>query len=126
MAALGRAGVDVALLPARAGRVPFARVVQSLGQRGFTSVLVEGGGTVAADALRAGIVDRVLLFVAPALLGGDGVPAVGVLGIARAADAIRLTRVTIRRIGADILVDGRPRRLRHPLPPPGSRGTVSR
>jgi len=126
VAALGRAGVDVALLPARAGRVPFARVMQALGQRGFTSVLVEGGGTVAADALRAGIVDRALLFVAPALLGGDGVAAVGALGIARAADAIRLTRVTVRRIGEDILVDGRPRRLRHPLPPAGSRGTVGR
>ena len=80
--------------------MPFARVMQALGQRGFTSVLVEGGGTVAADALRAGIVDRALLFVAPALLGGDGVPAVGALGIARAADAIRLDprhRTTSRR-----------------------------
>jgi diaminohydroxyphosphoribosylaminopyrimidine deaminase/5-amino-6-(5-phosphoribosylamino)uracil reductase len=124
--ALRRAGATVVLLPARSGRVPFARVVQELGRRGFTSVLVEGGGTVAADALRAGAVDRAVLFVAPAVLGGDGVPAIGELGIRRVGDAIRLTRITVRRIGADLMIEGRPRARRHPLPPAGSRGTVGK
>jgi diaminohydroxyphosphoribosylaminopyrimidine deaminase / 5-amino-6-(5-phosphoribosylamino)uracil reductase len=124
--ALRGAGVEVLLLPARTGRMSFARIMAALGARGFTSVLVEGGGTVAAEALRAGVVDRAVLFVAPALLGGDGVPAVGPLGIRRVTDAIRLTRTTVRRIGDDLVVQGRPRWRRYPLPPAGSRGTVGR
>ncbi|HJW68956.1 MAG TPA: RibD family protein, partial [Candidatus Binatia bacterium] len=124
--ALRGAGVEVLLLPARTGRMSFARIMAALGARGFTSVLVEGGGTVAAEALRAGVVDRAVLFVAPALLGGDGVPAVGPLGIRRVTDVIRLTRTTVRRIGDDLVVQGRPRWRRYPLPPAGSRGTVGR
>jgi len=124
--ALRSAGVEVLLVPARAGRMSFAHVMAALGERGFTSVLVEGGGTVAAEALRAGVVDRAVLFVAPTLLGGDGVAAVGPLGIRRVADAIRLTHASVRRIGDDLVVQGRPRWRRHPLPPAGSRGTVGK
>jgi diaminohydroxyphosphoribosylaminopyrimidine deaminase/5-amino-6-(5-phosphoribosylamino)uracil reductase len=72
VAALRRRGIDVLLLRGRRGRVPFASVVRALGERGITSLLVEGGGTVAAEALRARVVDRLVLFVAPMLLGGDG------------------------------------------------------
>jgi diaminohydroxyphosphoribosylaminopyrimidine deaminase / 5-amino-6-(5-phosphoribosylamino)uracil reductase len=122
--ALRRTGVEVMLVPGRARRVPFEAVMAALGQRGFTSVLIEGGGTVAAEALRAGVVDRVVLFVAPAFLGGDAVPVLATLGIGRAADALRLTRVSVRQVGADLVVEGRPRWQRHPLPPAGSRGSV--
>ena len=103
---------------------PFDGIMAALGQRGFTSVLVEGGGSVSAEVLRAGVVDRAVLFVAPAFLGGDAVPAIATLGIGRAADALRLTRVSVRRVGDDLVVEGRPRWRRHPLPPAGSRGTV--
>ena len=123
VAALRRTGVEVMLLPGRARRVPFEGIMAALGGRGFTSVLVEGGARVAAEVLRAGVVDRAVLFVAPTFLGGDAVPAIATLGIGRAADAIRLTRVSVRRVGDDLVVEGRPR-WRHPLPPAGSRGTV--
>jgi len=123
---LRRAGVEVLLLPARAGRVSFRTIVRALGERGLTSVLIEGGGIVAAEALRAGVVDRVLLFVAPSLLGAEGIAGIGALGIGRAADAVRLTGTTVRRVGDDLLVEGRPRRLRDPLPLRGSQATVRR
>jgi diaminohydroxyphosphoribosylaminopyrimidine deaminase / 5-amino-6-(5-phosphoribosylamino)uracil reductase len=109
VARLRRAGVDVVLLPARRGRVPFARVAQALGARGIGSLLVEGGGTVAADALRSGAVDRLVLFVAPALLGGDGVPAIASLGIRRVADAVRLDDVALARLGDDVVLEARVR-----------------
>ncbi len=112
VAALGRRGVEVLLLPGRAGRVSFQKVVGALGERGLTTLLVEGGSTVAADALRAGVVDRVVLFVAPSFLGADGVAAVGPLGIHRAADAFRLGPLTVRRIGGDLVLEGKPRRRR--------------
>src|SRR5207244_854453 len=53
VAALRRRGVEVLLVAGRRERVPFAALVRLLGARGITSLLVEGGGTVAAEALRA-------------------------------------------------------------------------
>src|SRR5919197_1119734 len=94
-------------LPGRRGRVPFAALVRHLGARGLTSLLVEGGGTVAAEALRARAVDRLVLFVAPAILGGDAVAAVGPLGRARVGDAVRITDLALARIGPDIVLEGR-------------------
>ena len=112
VAALGRCGVEVLLLPGRGGRISFERVVRALGARGLTTLLVEGGGTVAADALRAGVVDRVVLFLAPSFLGADGVAAVGPLGVRRAANAFRLGPMTVQRIGGDLVLEGQPHRRR--------------
>jgi diaminohydroxyphosphoribosylaminopyrimidine deaminase/5-amino-6-(5-phosphoribosylamino)uracil reductase len=126
IAALRRAGAGVLLLPARRGRVSFGAVARALGAHGLTSVLIEGGGFVAAQALAAGVVDRLMAFVAPAVLGGDGMAAVGALGIVRAADALRLARTRVTLIGADVLIEGRPHVGRHPLPLARSRATVRR
>src|SRR5690606_3964037 len=63
----------------RAGTL--ARVLRELGRDGMLGVLLEGGGRIAARALREGLVDRVVLHVAPKLVGGDGRPALGSLGV---------------------------------------------
>ena len=107
VAALRRRGVEVLLERPRRGAVPFATIVRTLGRRGLTSVLVEGGATIAAQALAADVVDRLVLFIAPVLLGGDGVPAVGPLGLRRVMDAIRLGDVAVGRVGRDIVVEAR-------------------
>jgi diaminohydroxyphosphoribosylaminopyrimidine deaminase/5-amino-6-(5-phosphoribosylamino)uracil reductase len=123
---LRRTGVEVLLLPGARGRVPFGTLVRGLAERGLTTLLVEGGATVAAEALQAGVVDRVVLFVAHTLLGGDAVPAIGALGIDRVAEAVRLTGTRVRQVGQDLVIEGRPRWRRHPLPLERSRATVSR
>jgi diaminohydroxyphosphoribosylaminopyrimidine deaminase/5-amino-6-(5-phosphoribosylamino)uracil reductase len=87
-------------------------VVQALGSRGLTSLLVEGGATVAAEALRARAVDRLVLFLAPAVLGGDGVPAVGPLGLRRAGAAVRLEGMAVAHVGSDLVLEGRVRQRR--------------
>jgi diaminohydroxyphosphoribosylaminopyrimidine deaminase/5-amino-6-(5-phosphoribosylamino)uracil reductase len=102
-----RRRAEVVLLPSRGGRVPFRRIVEALGARGITTLLIEGGGEVAAAALEAGVVDRVVLFLAPLLLGGDGVAAVGRLRIRRVRDALRLREVVVAGLGADVVVTGR-------------------
>src|SRR3989442_10484037 len=107
VAALRRRGVEVLLERPRRGAVPFATIVRTLGRRGLTSVLVEGGATIAAQALAADVVDRLVLFIAPVLLGGDGVPAVGPLGLRRVMDAIRLGEVAVGRVGRDLVVEAR-------------------
>jgi diaminohydroxyphosphoribosylaminopyrimidine deaminase/5-amino-6-(5-phosphoribosylamino)uracil reductase len=62
---------------------------------------------VAAEALRARVVDRLVLFVAPALLGADAVAAIGPLGLRRVADAVRIDRLAVGRIGPDLVLEGR-------------------
>ncbi len=105
---LRRRGVAVVAVPARRSAIPSAALLRALAARGITSVLVEGGARVAADLLQAGAVDRVVWFVAPSILGGDAVPAVGSLGIRRAVDALRVTDVAIARLGEDVVVTGSP------------------
>ena len=107
LAALERRGVEVLCLRARGERVPFERVASALGARGITTLLIEGGGTVAADALRARSVDRVVWYAAPLILGGDARSAVGALGVRAIADGIRLRDVTVAALGADLVVSGR-------------------
>jgi len=109
VAALCRRGVEVLLLPARRGRVRFPALLQALGARGLTSLLIEGGGTVAAEALRARAVDRLVLFLAPVLVGEEGVPAVGSLGVRRMAGAVRLDHLAVARVGQDLVLEARVR-----------------
>jgi diaminohydroxyphosphoribosylaminopyrimidine deaminase/5-amino-6-(5-phosphoribosylamino)uracil reductase len=103
-ARLQRRGVAVIAVPGRRGAISASGLMRTLALRGITSVLVEGGSRVAADLLRAGLVDRVAWFVAPSVLGGDALPAVDELGIARAADALRLDDVAVARLGPDLIV----------------------
>lgn len=106
VAALRRRGVEVALLSGRRGRVPFPSVLRLLGARGVTMVLVEGGGTVAGEALRARVVDRLVLLVSPRLLGGDAVAGVGPLGLRRVAHALRVQAMSVGRVGEDMVLEG--------------------
>jgi diaminohydroxyphosphoribosylaminopyrimidine deaminase/5-amino-6-(5-phosphoribosylamino)uracil reductase len=55
------------------------------------------------------VVDRVVLFVAPVLLGGDGVAGIGPLGVTRVARALRLEAMAVARVGEDVVVEGRVR-----------------
>ncbi len=103
-AALARAGASVIRLPGR-GRLRVGAVLRELGRRGVTSVLVEGGASLAAELIRAGLVDRLVLFLAPILLGGDGIPLVGSLGARHPTTALRLRGMRMERIGQDLVVE---------------------
>ena len=105
--ALRDAGAEVVVLPERAGRVDLGALMDELGARGALNVLIEGGGGLVAGALEAGVVDRMLLFYAPLIIGGeDAVAGVAGAGVARVADAPKLRDVTTRRVGDDLLVEG--------------------
>jgi diaminohydroxyphosphoribosylaminopyrimidine deaminase/5-amino-6-(5-phosphoribosylamino)uracil reductase len=78
-----------------------------LGKRGITSVLIEGGSTINAAALREKLVNHVLFYLAPTLLGGQDAKAViGDRSPERLAQALTLHHVTVRRIGNDMVVEG--------------------
>ncbi len=97
-------GAEVLRLPDRAGRIGINQVLRALGERGLMSVLIEGGATVAAAAIRARAVDRLLIFYAPKLIGGDGRPLLGPLGVRRLAAAPRLGMLRVKRFAADVLL----------------------
>lgn len=87
---------------ADAGRPDPAAVLAALSRRGLTSVLIEGGGQVAASFLRAGLVDRIEWFRAPILLGGDGRPGVAGLALAKLAAAPKFRRLSVEALGDDL------------------------
>src|ERR1019366_5880729 len=68
-------GVRVEVLPAEAGRVPLANVLDQLGEEGILTLLTETGTRLNTALLAGGLVDRVHLFVSPQIMGSDAVPA---------------------------------------------------
>lgn len=84
------------------GRPTPAAALAAIKRKGAGSVLIEGGGQVAASFLRAGLVDRLEWFRAPMLLGAEGRPCVGALALARLADAARFRRLAVEPCGDDL------------------------
>jgi len=105
-AALEALGCEVLGLPGE-GHVPIGGLLDELGRRGCTNVLVEGGGRVLGSFFDAGEVDEVDAFVAPRVVGGPSThgPAFG-LGHSRMADAWTLSEVEVSTIGRDVRIQG--------------------
>jgi len=99
---------EVVKLPAtEEGRVDLVALLDELGRRDLLSVLVEGGGEVHASLFAQGLVDKVVVYVAPNLIGGRDAPGpLGGKGVDRLVDATHLTGVDVTRLGDDLLISG--------------------
>ena len=97
----GRTPAEARVQPALVLAEEPATALTTLYEKGVVSVLLEGGPTLAAAFLTAGLVDRVVGYVAPALLGA-GPPAVGDLGVGTITDALRLRLDEVTRVGDDV------------------------
>lgn len=107
-------GAEVLGCPCRGRRLDLEAALRLLGSRGISSVLLEGGASLFGAALRSGIVDRVMLFYAPKLLGGaDGLPLAAGTGPAHIDECRRLDNMRVRFVGSDFLVEGTLRTGRH-------------
>lgn len=104
-------GIDaeLAVAPVEGGRFDLHQVLRLLAQRGINEVQVESGATLAAAFLEAGLVDELLLYVAPVLLGSKARPLFDGLNIQTMADRMELQIVESLHLGKDIRV------LMHPL-----------
>jgi diaminohydroxyphosphoribosylaminopyrimidine deaminase/5-amino-6-(5-phosphoribosylamino)uracil reductase len=112
-------GARVLEVPVRTGKLDLKRSVARLAREGLTQILVEGGGVLAAALLRARLVDELHWFVAPRLLGGDGRPSLGDLGL-KSLIASPLIDGRVGRLGGDLYIRG-------PICyPPGRGGHVKR
>lgn len=109
--AIRRTGAEVIEVSRGSGGVDVGEVLGALGGRGVTSLLVEGGATVAASFLRAGAGNRVVAFIAPTLIGGGPrYQAVSDIGVGTLSDALKLEHVTYKKIGGDLMIEGRIRK----------------
>ena len=103
-AALRNSGAEIAVLPDAAGKVDLEAMLRDLAQRGINEVLVEAGSTLNGALLRAGLVDELLLYVAPQLLG-DAARGIAQLGELTALEQrIDLDWQDIRQVGADLRI----------------------
>ena len=100
-------GVGVEAVPSGDGSVDLAELLRRLGARDVTSVLVEGGGTLLGSLFDNRLVDKVVAFIAPSIIGGKAARSpVGGTGAGRITDALRLDRVEVKTFGADTAVIG--------------------
>ncbi len=91
----------------RNNEIPLQQLMLELGRQGITSVLIEGGSQVNASALRENIVDKVMLFMAPLIIGGASAPGVvGGPGIKSLQEALNIKDMNVRSVGRDFLIEG--------------------
>jgi 5-amino-6-(5-phosphoribosylamino)uracil reductase/diaminohydroxyphosphoribosylaminopyrimidine deaminase/5-amino-6-(5-phosphoribosylamino)uracil reductase len=99
-------GATVLELPAgETGQIDLAALLAALNERGIGALMVEGGAALITALLRARLADRMVVCVAPSILGA-GVEAIGDLGIRDLAHLIRLAGVQVHQEGWDLIVDG--------------------
>jgi diaminohydroxyphosphoribosylaminopyrimidine deaminase / 5-amino-6-(5-phosphoribosylamino)uracil reductase len=96
-------GLQFWMLPkGRDGRVSLVEMMTSAQRAGVGSILVEGGGKLAASFVREGLVDRIEWFRAPILLGGEGRTCLAALGLEKLVDAPTFVRTRVKEVGADL------------------------
>ena len=99
-------GAQVWRLRLRRGKIPWTAILRKLAAKDVLSVMIEGGATTAAWALREKAVDKIMFFYGPIILGGDGRVMIDALGVKRVRRALRVQRTRVRKSGTDTLVSG--------------------
>lgn len=99
--------VEVWEMLLRDNHIDLFSVMKKLGEMRIDSVLLEGGSTIGFAAIQAGIVDKIQIYIAPKLLGGEKAKtALGGQGIAKIKDAVDVKNWSIQMMGKDILIEG--------------------
>ena len=105
--AFTQAGTELLELPSEEGLVDLERLLKALGKREITSVLVEGGGILLGSLFDSKLVDKVIIFIAPVIIGGkEARTAVSGKGVDKVADSIKLERTRVGKLGEDLVVSG--------------------
>ena len=86
-------------------RVDLNHLMRVLGHKGIDGILLEGGGALNASALQAGIVNRVQAYIAPKIMGGDGINPVAAMRLKNPDEAFKLKNIEIFKIGDDVLIE---------------------
>jgi len=106
--ALQDAGVELLALPGEGGRVDLAAMLHGLAQRQINDVMVEAGAVLNGGLLNAGLVDELLLYYAPILLGGDARNMFAMAGLQSMQQKIQLQTLDSRQVGVDWFIRAKP------------------
>ncbi|MGH7888975.1 MAG: bifunctional diaminohydroxyphosphoribosylaminopyrimidine deaminase/5-amino-6-(5-phosphoribosylamino)uracil reductase RibD [Thermodesulfobacteriota bacterium] len=88
------------------GRIDLQKLIEKLGEMGITTVLVEGGSEVAASFLKKKLVDKIVFFYAPKIIGAEGKSMIGRLAIPKISEALTIKEVKVKTMGGDFVVEG--------------------
>lgn len=99
-------GIELIQVGERERRPSLEEALRELARAEIVHVMIEGGAEIAASALRARLVDHLLVFYAPKLVGGDGKSMIGPLGVRSMRDALCLKESRWRPLGKDFLMEG--------------------
>jgi len=100
---------EVIKSPVYNGKIDLKWVLEFLGKREIISLLIEGGPTLVGGALERGLVDKMMIYTAPKIMG-EGIPSVRGLQAKTLADMIQLRDMSVDKIGEDILIQGYPKK----------------
>ncbi|MFZ5351860.1 MAG: bifunctional diaminohydroxyphosphoribosylaminopyrimidine deaminase/5-amino-6-(5-phosphoribosylamino)uracil reductase RibD [Bacillota bacterium] len=99
-------GAEIITTQSKDNRVDLSHLMKILGEKGIDSVLLEGGGELNYSALKAGIVDKLLVFIAPKIVGGsEAKTPVGGEGISHIKDALKVNNTSVYRFEEDIMIE---------------------
>ena len=88
------------------GRVDLSKLLKKLGEMEIMNIMVEGGSRVAASFLTQSLVDKIVFFYSPKIIGADGTSMIGELGISKVREAFLVRKVRVRTIGGEFVVEG--------------------
>jgi len=91
----------------KAGQINLRDMMKKLAQSRITNILVEGGGTLIGSLFDEGLVDKVMFFISPKIIGGkEAITSVMGRGVSRMDKAVKLKKTSLKRIGEDFLIEG--------------------
>ncbi len=100
-------GAELLELPSEKGQLKLEQLLKALGTRQITSILVEGGGILLGSLFDAGLINKVITFIAPIIIGGGAAKtAVAGEGVDTVKNALRLERINVEKIGEDLMLSG--------------------
>jgi diaminohydroxyphosphoribosylaminopyrimidine deaminase / 5-amino-6-(5-phosphoribosylamino)uracil reductase len=99
-------GVRIINVSAKNGLLDLKKVMKIMANMGYAGILLEGGSSVNSSMIKDKLVDKVMLFTSPKILGDDGKGVVGPLGIKELNKVINVNNVSITKMGNDILIEG--------------------
>jgi len=102
-----RAGAEVLVLPSKKGMIDLDELLSLLGKKQITSVLVEGGSTLLGSLCDLNVVDKMTVFIAPIIIGGEKArTAIGGKGIDKVVNSLKLERIKTNQFDSDLMITG--------------------
>jgi len=106
-AKLEKIGVEVLLVKDKREKVNLSSLMEELGRMGIVSVMIEGGAEISGSIFKEQLIDRVVYFIAPKIIGGRNSPTpVGGEGVDELKDFMKIKNMSINKLGEDLVIEG--------------------